>query len=60
MNQDWHQQHPEPRHATLEQKLRWHVEHMKECACTPPPGAIMIELDRRERRGQKKKRFPRR
>jgi len=54
INAEWHEKHPMPKPATLEQRIRWHEEHAKECGCAPIPGAILIELERRERRGKKK------
>ena len=59
MNQEWHSEHPEPRQATLEQKIRWHEEHARVCGCTPTPGAILVELERRDRRGNKKRPYRR-
>ena len=60
MNAAWHEQHPMPKAASLEQKIRWHEEHMKACACVSPPGAILVELERRDRRANRKKGPPRR
>ena len=44
MNAAWHQRHPMPPRATLEQRLRWHVEHAEQCGCRkmPPKLAAMV------------------
>jgi len=55
MNTAWHQANPEPRGGSLDKKVNWHQEHMAVCGCTQPPGAILVELERRERRGKKRK-----
>jgi hypothetical protein len=54
INETWHRQHPTPTRASLEERVRWHTEHAKECGCRPMPAEILIELEKRERRGQKK------
>jgi len=33
MNKDWHAKNPMPRNPTLEQRIQWHKEHLKHCAC---------------------------
>ena len=40
MNKPWHDEHPMPKKATLEQRIQWHVEHQKNCACREMPTAI--------------------
>jgi hypothetical protein len=37
LNKAWHEQHRMPANATLEQRIRWHLEHRKHCACRPIP-----------------------
>jgi len=36
-----------PRHATLDERVAWHVEHARECACREIPASIKAELARR-------------
>lgn len=40
MNQLWHETHPMPRAATMEQRLAWHVQHEENCGCRPIPDGI--------------------
>lgn len=35
MNAAWHAKHPMLPRATLEQRISWHLEHTKHCACRP-------------------------
>jgi len=37
LNRAWHEQHKMPANATLEQCIRWHLEHQKQCGCRPIP-----------------------
>ena len=37
MNADWHERHPMPKHPTLEQRVSWHIDHQRHCACRPIP-----------------------
>jgi len=47
MNRAWHEAHPMPKHATLDERVAWHVEHARECACREMPASIQAELVRR-------------
>jgi hypothetical protein len=44
MNAAWHAEHPMPRHASLEQRVRWHAEHAAACGCRRPPADIAAIL----------------
>jgi hypothetical protein len=50
LNAAWHKQHPMPPRATLEQRIRWHVQHARHCACRPIPEKLKVEIRRRSRR----------
>ena len=47
LNAEWHRAHRMPPKATLEQRLEWHVEHQKHCACRDMPATIRAALARR-------------
>jgi hypothetical protein len=47
LNKEWHQEHRMPPNASKAQKLRWHLEHVKHCACRPLPLGVAEELARR-------------
>lgn len=40
MNRQWHSTHPMPAKAALEQRIHWHREHQKECACRGVPQSL--------------------
>lgn len=37
MNAEWHRAHPMPPRATEAQRIAWHLEHARACACRPIP-----------------------
>ncbi|HEX7762983.1 MAG TPA: hypothetical protein VF433_05180 [Cellvibrio sp.] len=48
LNAEWHRNHKMPVNPTLEQKLEWHLAHIKHCACRPMPQSLVDELKKRE------------
>jgi uncharacterized protein YdhG (YjbR/CyaY superfamily) len=46
MNPDWHRQHVLPKGASLDQRIAWHREHARRCACRPIPSKIRDEMTR--------------
>jgi hypothetical protein len=54
MNGTWHQKHPMPKKATLEERVDWHLAHEKACGCRGIPKTVMAEL---RRRGQANRRL---
>jgi len=47
MNKSWHQRHKMPKNATTDQRLAWHLEHQKQCACRPMPKSLRSLVTRR-------------
>jgi hypothetical protein len=45
MNKLWHQQNKMPPRPTLEQKINWHREHMKHCACREAPKSLQKQIE---------------
>lgn len=41
MNKLWHEQNKMPAKATLEQRVQWHLEHQKQCACREVPRSLL-------------------
>ena len=46
----WHERNAMPRKATLEERIKWHLEHTKECGCRPMPTKMADEIKRRASR----------
>jgi uncharacterized protein YdhG (YjbR/CyaY superfamily) len=46
MNSTWHTQHVLSKAASLEQRIAWHREHQKRCACRPIPSKLLDTMRR--------------
>jgi hypothetical protein len=33
LKREWHIAHPMPKNPTLQQRIHWHIEHLKHCGC---------------------------
>lgn len=44
LDKAWHLKHRMPPNATFEQRVRWHLEHVKHCACRPIPAKLREEM----------------
>jgi len=53
MNSGWHERHPMPRGATVEERFAWHMAHQNACACRPIPASLLKQLG--APRGKKKR-----
>lgn len=47
LNAEWHRAHRMPKNPSLDQRILWHAEHTKQCACRKPTGKILDELKKR-------------
>jgi hypothetical protein len=47
INAEWHRAHPMPPRATMDQRVDWHLAHLKACRCRRVPEGIVKELERR-------------
>ena len=47
INRQWHAIHPMPKYPTFEQKVKWHQEHQKNCACRAIPLELLEEMKKR-------------
>ncbi|MBI4338675.1 MAG: hypothetical protein HY680_01835 [Chloroflexi bacterium] len=47
INETWHIAHPMPRNPTLEERIRWHVEHVVASGCRPIPPKLKEEMRKR-------------
>ena len=44
LNKAWHAKHKMPAKATLEQRMRWHLNHRKHCGCRPIPKKLATSM----------------
>ena len=48
LNKEWHLAHRMPKNATIEERIAWHIEHSKNCACRPIPEKLKVEIKKRK------------
>ncbi len=48
INKEWHEAHRMPKTATIEERMKWHLKHAKECSCRPIPPKLLEEMQRRK------------
>jgi hypothetical protein len=48
INKEWHLKNKMPKNPTLEQRIKWHIEHSKNCSCRRMPKKIQIEIEKRK------------
>jgi uncharacterized protein YdhG (YjbR/CyaY superfamily) len=46
MNAVWHKKHALPRGASFQERITWHREHQKRCACRPIPPKLLAQMRR--------------
>ncbi len=47
INAKWHLSHKMPKNPTLDQRIKWHIEHARNCQCRPLGGKILQEIKKR-------------
>lgn len=45
INKDWHLKNKMPKNLTKIERLKWHVEHTKNCGCRKPTEKLQKEID---------------
>jgi len=45
LNREWHLKNKMPKNATVEQRIRWHLEHQKNCSCRPISKKLAKEIN---------------
>ncbi len=44
INETWHKNNPMPKNANFEQRVKWHLEHRKNCSCRPIPEKLAEKM----------------
>ncbi|MGA2803184.1 MAG: hypothetical protein ABSF89_02165 [Acidimicrobiales bacterium] len=47
LNRSWHEQHRLETKESLDDRVRWHMEHAKVCGCREIPPPVSEEIERR-------------
>lgn len=58
LNKEWHLAHRMPKNPTLEQRIAWHIEHKRNCACREIPEKIMKAITEQNKPARKKPYHP--
>jgi hypothetical protein len=48
INADWHKKNRMPKNPSLEERIKWHREHIKYCSCAHIPPKLAEEMKKRE------------
>jgi hypothetical protein len=51
MNTDWHSEHVLGAKASLEERVRWHLQHADKCGCRPIPRDVEDAIDQKTTQG---------
>ncbi len=47
-NKEWHTSHHMPKNPSLEQRIKWHIEHQQHCECRAIPKNLQEEINKRD------------
>lgn len=47
LNAQWHVKNKISKKPTIDQRIKWHLEHAKNCTCRPFSGKILTEIKKR-------------
>lgn len=48
INKEWHLKNKMPKNPTMEERLKWHLEHSKNCQCREMPEKLKLEIKKME------------
>ena len=48
LNKEWHLKNKMPVKATIDQRIEWHLEHIKYCGCRGIPEKLIPEIRKRK------------
>jgi hypothetical protein len=54
VNRKWHDKNKLPKRAATKERVKWHLEHAKLCACRPIPAKIQRTIAKLEESKPKK------
>ena len=48
INAEWHRKNKMSKNPTLDERIKWHLDHSKNCSCRPLTGKILKEIKKRK------------
>lgn len=49
INRSWHEKNRMPKNASEEQRIAWHLEHVKHCPCRPIPEKLQALIRKKKK-----------
>lgn len=47
INKEWHLKHKMPENPSFEERVKWHLAHVKNCKCMPIPDKLLSEMKKK-------------
>jgi hypothetical protein len=47
INKEWHESHKMPEKPSIDERITWHLDHVKHCKCRPIPEKLLEEIRKR-------------
>jgi hypothetical protein len=47
INKEWHLKHRMPENPSLDERVKWHVAHARNCKCREIPAPMLKEIRKR-------------
>jgi hypothetical protein len=44
INREWHEKNKMPKNPKVNQRMEWHIEHIKNCSCYPVSEKLKKEI----------------
>jgi hypothetical protein len=44
INKEWHLKNRMPKNATVDERIKWHLAHSKNCSCRPIPSKLLEKM----------------
>jgi len=44
INKEWHEKNRMPKNPSLDERMKWHIEHAQNCACREMPDKLKAEV----------------
>ncbi len=48
INKEWHEKNHMTKNPSFEERIKWHLEHIKNCSCAPIPKKLLEEMKRKK------------
>jgi len=48
INKEWHLKNKMPKNPSLEERIKWHLAHEKNCKCRPIPEKLLEEIKKKK------------